>query len=251
MSLTAGDPSDRKGQRFALSADSGRYILLVRHQGGYRITYTPNHGEEASLEDLIGEMSLERDNSIVVVESSDEEDSSILPDPQTTPSSSHNMANITPRSTARSSRGYHTSPESIAFTNRSGRLPTAHISEPETSESSTNTSVAFPLHPTAPPYSGRGPINPAHYAVPRHFSRRYPKPWSSPSKNERWYVIKAGFEVGVFWDTWDKVQPLVCLEGKVNGYDGTIYNKRASFKEAIELWGRGENHRISYPFPLS
>ncbi|KAF9496955.1 hypothetical protein BDN71DRAFT_1588551 [Pleurotus eryngii] len=110
------------------------------------------------------------------------------------------------------------------------------------------TAPAVVCHPTAPPFTGNGIFHPSDYTVPARWALRYAAPWSPvPKCGRKWYVVQVGFEVGVFWDTWDRVQPLVCLPGEPKGYDSTTTHSYTATLSSQVGKRKSSNIRISYP----
>ncbi|KAF9492480.1 hypothetical protein BDN71DRAFT_1591590 [Pleurotus eryngii] len=110
------------------------------------------------------------------------------------------------------------------------------------------TAPAVVCHPTAPPFTGNGIFHPSDYTVPARWALRYAAPWSPvPKCGRKWYVVRVGFEVGVFWDTWDRVQPLVCFPGEPKGYDSTTTHSYTAALSSQVGKRKSSNIRISYP----
>ncbi|KAF9501460.1 hypothetical protein BDN71DRAFT_1439041, partial [Pleurotus eryngii] len=105
-----------------------------------------------------------------------------------------------------------------------------------------------PPHPTAS-YDGRSAFILLEWAVPQRWVSLY-CPWARKLKvGKKWHVVFIGFEIGVFFDSWDRVQLLACLPFELSGYADAKYHSYASWNNAMEAWRCGPVRRQAYPFP--
>ncbi|KAF4597922.1 hypothetical protein EYR38_006314 [Pleurotus pulmonarius] len=275
MPLVSCDPDDPKGGRFSVVGKNGRCEVFIDRAGRPNLGFVANDEQEvAQAEEMMARMSLKRNGTYVTVTvSSDEEDEPAQPvrlpqTPQRKPLKKAGVSTAPPRRAPPSPVTSPAQPRAPVFVLPSpapAYVPATPRNTPTSTTVSSPSSLGplsplifaaspipdvIPAHPTAPSYLGIGPFNPDAWKIPAMWASRYTAPWSpAPRCGKKWHVVRIGFEVGVFWDTWNRVQPLVCLPYEHRGFGDAHYASFWDFSSAMQHWRQGPVRRQIYPFP--
>ncbi|KAJ8468729.1 hypothetical protein ONZ45_g17136 [Pleurotus djamor] len=98
---------------------------------------------------------------------------------------------------------------------------------------------------TATPSKSPTRVTRRDLAIPKAFIEKYGT-LSTGNKETKFYAIRAGYETGIFYDTWSHVGPLVATDdGKFA--KGALVQGFDSYDEAYQYYNKGKPKRLHHP----